>query len=266
MFLIKFQTGRTLVDDKAVLICNCTCRAQGFANLDFEFEYTGIGLNKDLARKSFIAKRVSGDVKWNGRWRRRPFAALLVLMMMMMMMMISPFAVSGSRLTISSEGGKVAEGRAIQPRSYIELRGDAAVTMHNPSETDEVELLMLQGKPIAEPVAQVCPRVYFFLRRVLCSSNRSNDFCLLRRLRVSMLVFFEFVAQISLMLLLFFSCLFQHGPFVMNTRAEIMQAFADYQRTQFGGWPWPEDAMVFPRDQGRFAQRGFKAEKEFPQV
>ena len=46
----------------------------------------------------------------------------------------------------------------------------------------------------------------------------------------------------------------QHGPFVMNTRAEIQQAFADYQRTRFGGWPFPSEAPVHPRDAGRFAK------------
>ena len=45
----------------------------------------------------------------------------------------------------------------------------------------------------------------------------------------------------------------QHGPFVMNTKAEIYQAFSDYQSTQFGGWPWEDDAVVFPRDKGRFS-------------
>jgi hypothetical protein len=47
----------------------------------------------------------------------------------------------------------------------------------------------------------------------------------------------------------------QHGPFVMNDRAGIEQAFLDYQRTGFGGWPWPTDDPVHPREAGRFARR-----------
>jgi hypothetical protein len=46
----------------------------------------------------------------------------------------------------------------------------------------------------------------------------------------------------------------QHGPFVMNTPAEIQQAFIDYRRTQFGGWPWSRTDNVHPREKGRFAK------------
>jgi len=46
----------------------------------------------------------------------------------------------------------------------------------------------------------------------------------------------------------------QYGPFVMNSEAEIQQAFNDYRRTEFGGWPWPRHDQVHPRTKGRFAK------------
>lgn len=88
-------------------------------------------------------------------------------------------------------------GEALREPRAIEVRGDAAIELH--AGDGGSEILLLQGRPIGEPVAQ-------------------------------------------------------HGPFVMNTREEIQRAFFDYQRTRFGGWPWPSEEPVHPRDAGRFAR------------
>ncbi len=45
----------------------------------------------------------------------------------------------------------------------------------------------------------------------------------------------------------------QYGPFVMNSKQEIQDAFEDYNRTKFGGWPWPKYDQVHDRTKGRFA-------------
>ncbi len=95
----------------------------------------------------------------------------------------------GSHVTIA--------GRRIDGPAAVELRASTAAEIANGD--TEAEMLILQGRPIAEPVAQ-------------------------------------------------------YGPFVMNTQAEIQQAFADYRRTQFGGWPWADDAPVHAREQPRFAR------------
>ena len=116
------------------------------------------------------------------------------------------FFVEGEALEIGGESGAAA--KRVDGRAIVTLRADAATVLRNPAPTGGVvaEALVLQGRPIGEPVAQ-------------------------------------------------------HGPFVMNTDAEIEQAFADYQRTRFGGWPWKTDSVTFG-DQPRFAL--FNGKKEEP--
>ncbi len=108
-------------------------------------------------------------------------------------------AAAGSNRTLYFFRGsslRIAE-RALSSAVGVALRPELPVSLQNGP--DESELVLLQGRPIGEPVAQ-------------------------------------------------------HGPFVMNTVAEIQQAFTDYRRTQFGGWPWPSDAPVHAREEGRFAR------------
>ncbi len=56
----------------------------------------------------------------------------------------------------------------------------------------------------------------------------------------------------------------QYGPFVMNTRLEIQQAYQDYTETGFGGWPWDSSNPVHGPELKRFAQHedGKRIEKD----
>jgi len=95
----------------------------------------------------------------------------------------------GGALRVDDDTVKGGFGAAVKPDVALRLEAGP----------EGAEVLVLQGRPIAEPVVQ-------------------------------------------------------YGPFVMNSRAGIEQAFEDYRRTGFGGWPWKRDDPVHPRDEGRFAR------------
>ena len=46
----------------------------------------------------------------------------------------------------------------------------------------------------------------------------------------------------------------QHGPFVGNSRDDIVAAYNDFQRGVFGSWPWPQRDPVHAAGSGRFAR------------
>ena len=96
-----------------------------------------------------------------------------------------------------SGGVATVESHQLKPTYGMELHANLPTVIE--ANHENVRVLILQGKPIAEPVSK-------------------------------------------------------HGPFVMNTVEEIYQAFSDYRRTEFGGWPWGPSDIVHPREQGRFAK------------
>ena len=134
-------------------------------------------------------------------WASRPDSdvAIWTLRMEPSARFVLPAAAPGSNRALFFYRGRslTAAGKAFPSGTALTLRADAEVVLENGPE--EAELLMLQGRPIAEPVAQ-------------------------------------------------------YGPFVMNSRQEIEQAFLDYQSTRFGGWPWGDEAPVHARSEPRFAR------------
>jgi quercetin 2,3-dioxygenase len=109
---------------------------------------------------------------------------------------LPPARATSNRVVYVFQGDATLNGTHVDGKHAAQVKPDVAIELVAGART---EILVLQGRPIGEPVAQ-------------------------------------------------------HGPFVMNTRQEIQQAFADYQRTKFGGWPWDKDDPVHPRTEGRFAK------------
>ena len=54
----------------------------------------------------------------------------------------------------------------------------------------------------------------------------------------------------------------QYGPFVMNSRQEIVVTYEEYRRTQFGGWPWKSPDQIHGLLSGRFARHANGVEEK----
>ena len=100
-------------------------------------------------------------------------------------------------LYVFAGAGVSVDGRALAVGEVARLEGSATPELVNGALAGEA--LLLQGRPLGEPVVA-------------------------------------------------------HGPFVMSSTAELQQAFDDYRRTGFGGWPWPDDAPTHGETPGRFAR------------
>ena len=121
----------------------------------------------------------------------------------------------------------------------IKLEPDAELVLPPASPGTNRTLYLFRGGPVAVDYRFVQPRSCIRLApdlpAPLTNSNVESEFLLLQGRPIG-----ETVAQ--------------YGPFVMNTQDELRQAFHDYQRTGFGGWPWPRDDHVHPPDAGRHAR------------
>lgn len=109
-----------------------------------------------------------------------------------------PASVEGMSRTLYFYQGDSLDANEVSIPNYHQARLSQD-TIHLKNGNSVSNILFLQGKPIAEPVAQ-------------------------------------------------------YGPFVMNTRAEIQQAYQDYTTTRFGGWPWDRTDPVHGTDPVRFAK------------
>lgn len=171
-------------------------------------EQTPVVSERDAAGKTTTVKLIAGDL--NGLEAPKPTpdswaaeaqneVAIWTIQLEANAKWELPKAAAGLNRTLYFYRGDElkVEDKTLQNYHFAQVKSDELIEIEA-GETP-CSILLLQGKPIGEPVAQ-------------------------------------------------------HGPFVMNTRAEIQEAFADYQRTQFGGWKWDSDGPVHDKKYHRFAK------------
>lgn len=111
---------------------------------------------------------------------------------------VPPASAGVNRSLYFYEGASlIADGESFTRHQALEVKADVPLRVINGPALSRI--LLLQGRPIGEPVVQ-------------------------------------------------------YGPFVGNSQQDIQQAYADYQKTQYGGWPWPSYENVHPRERTRFAK------------
>lgn len=104
---------------------------------------------------------------------------------------------SNRALYFYNGSGLQVEHQNIPDYNKIELKPHVPISLQSGKTT--ASILLLQGKPIHEPIAQ-------------------------------------------------------YGPFVMNTQRELMETIDDYNRTRFGGWPWPSNEPIHNTGTERFSK------------
>jgi redox-sensitive bicupin YhaK (pirin superfamily) len=161
-------------------------------------------ISKDKVEVSLISGEYQGQKFYEApknSWAKDPANEVNILLVKMQSggNFEFPKAKSKTNRTLYVFEGKgiTVNGEAVSGKQALNL--DSSADLNVNANSDGVEFLILEAKPIGEPV-------------------------------------------------------FQHGPFVMNSKEDIIRTIQDYQRTEFGGWKWPRHDMVHGEKIEKFAK------------
>jgi redox-sensitive bicupin YhaK (pirin superfamily) len=169
--------------------------------------------------------------------------------------------VAGNETTIKIVAGQYGDtkGPTPPPKSWaaqaetqvgiwtIDLAPNASWTLPHTHADSLRALYLVDGNPVNIAGQDLDKKIQISLhpgaKVVIKNSNQQNRLLLLQGLPIN-----EPVVQ--------------HGPFVMNSREEIIEAFDDYRATQFGGWPWKGSDPTHGQSAQRFAKHPDNSKEE----